>query len=138
MGADYTNNGGNRSEWVVTHTADELGDAATKQRDFRQSRLDWWTEKRNQLMQEARDSGLEIIESVSSQISNYTSSGNGPRITVREDIQIKLAECQKKIQSHQRAVEVYDGWVQFMVGIADRKKTFELSFNDWLFFFGKY
>lgn len=87
-------------------------------------------------MAEVRESGMEISESVAAQISNYANSAmNGPQISVRADLQKKLAECHAKIQSHQQAADEYDGWIQVLSANAEQR--LKLTQADWLYFFGR-
>jgi histidinol-phosphate/aromatic aminotransferase/cobyric acid decarboxylase-like protein len=127
---------GKRDEWEFEYTASTLAKGATDQRAFRLGRVEWWKEAKAKVMAEVRESGLEISESVAAQISNYaTTAMNGPQISVRADLQKKLAECHGKIQSHQQAADEYDGWVQVLSANAEAR--LKLTQADWLYFFGK-
>ena len=128
---------GKRDEWEFTYTAIKLAEGAKAQREFRTSRVAWWTEAKAQLMAEIRESGLEVNESIAAQ-ANYLSTATraiAPTINVRQDLQQKLAECHSKIQSHQQAAAEYDGWVQVLE--ANPENRLALTQADWLYFFGK-
>ena len=45
-----------RNEWEFEYTANNLATAAEAQRDFRKSRVKWWTEKQADVMQKIKDS----------------------------------------------------------------------------------
>ena len=126
-----------RNAWAFQYSASEVADGARKQRDFRLSRVEWWTAQKNKLMQEVKESGIEVTESVaaSGSIANYSTRTIGPQVSVRADLQQKLTECHSKIQYHQQQAAEYDGWVQFLV--AQGGQTLELTQGDWLYFFGK-
>jgi len=129
---------GKRDEWEFEYTASKLAEGAAKQRTHRLDRAEWWTQKKAEVMAEVKESGLEISESIASQIGYATSSiqgAHGPQISVRSDLQQKLAECQQKIASHKRAAAEYDGWIQVLA--ANPESRLKLQQSDWLFFFGK-
>ena len=81
----------NRNDWEFEYTAKALADAAVAKKVYRQERADWWEGEQKKLMAEVRESGLEINESVASQYA--TSATRGPQLSVRSDLQQKLAEC---------------------------------------------
>lgn len=126
---------GNRDDWKFGYKAGELVAGATAQREFRLGRVKVWTQTKATLMAEIKETGLEITESLASQMSNYTTAGHGPQITVKPELQKKLQECHTKIQSHQQAADEYDGWVQVLS--ARPEQLLELAYDDWLYFFGK-
>ena len=128
---------GKRDEWEFEYTASKLAEGAAAQKAHRLSRVEWWTAAKERLMAEVRESGLEVSESVAALLSSSTSTqfDEGPQITVRPDLQKKLAECHGKIQSHRRAVAEYDGWEQVLR--ANPESRLKLTQADWLYFFGK-
>lgn len=65
------NGAGNREGWEFEYTASALAQGAEKQREFRLGRVAWWTEAKNKVMTEIKEAGIEVSESVASQISNY-------------------------------------------------------------------
>ena len=127
----------NRTEWEFEYTARDIAVGAAKQKEFREGRVAVWTEAKQKVMAEIRESGLEVTESVAASMSNYTktSSDFGPQVTVRHDLQKKLTECHEKIKTHQHAVAEYDGWVQVLS--ANPESRHKLTQADWLYFFGK-
>ena len=127
---------GKRDEWEFEYTASKLAEGAAAQKAFRLGRVAWWTDAKAKVMAEVKDTGLEVTESVAAGISNYANTQMvGPQITVRADLQKKLAECHSKIQIHQQAAEEYDGWVQVLG--ANSENRMKLTQADWLYFFGK-
>jgi hypothetical protein len=129
---------GKRDEWEFEYTASKLAEGATAQKAHRLSRVEWWKQKKAEVMAEVKESGLEISESIAAQ-SNYSTSalggGRGPQISVRADLQQKLGECQSKIAGHTQAAAEYDGWVQVLS--ANPEARLKLTQADWLYFFGK-
>ena len=121
----------NRTDWEFEYTAKTLADAAVAKKAYRQERADWWEAEQKKLMAEVRESGLEINESVASQYA--TSATRGPQLSVRSDLQQKLAECHTKIREHLSAVREYDGWAQVLT--ANPEARLKLKHGDWLFFF---
>lgn len=123
----------NRNDWEFEYTARFLADAAVKKKAYRQARADWWELEQKKLMVEVRESGLEISESVASQYA--TNATVEPQLSVRHDLQKKLAECHKKIREHLAAVREYDGWAQVLNANPDSR--LKLKHGDWLFFFSE-
>src|SRR5579862_2542895 len=123
-----------RHEWEFEYTANKLAEGAVSQKEFRLGRVAWWKEAKGNVMQEVKDSGIEISESVAASISNYASNTkqDGPQIMVRADLQRKLAECHSKIQSHQQASDEYEGWIQVLN--ANPEQRLKLTQSDWLYF----
>lgn len=123
----------NRTDWEFEYTAIMLARAAEAKKAYRQERADWWDAEQKKLMAEVRESGLEINESVASQYA--TSATRGPQLSVRHDLQQKLAECHTKIREHLSAVREYDGWAQVLN--ANPEARLKLKHSDWLFFFAE-
>jgi hypothetical protein len=127
---------GNRDGWEFEYTASKLAEGAKAQKDHRDSRAQWWTGKKSEVMAEVKDSGVEVTESIADSIANYATSANfGPQVTIRADLVKKLTECHAKIQGHQQAAAEYDGWIQVLQ--ANPESRLKLTQADWLYFFGK-
>jgi hypothetical protein len=128
---------GNRGEWEFEYTARLLAVGANNQKKFRLSRVDAWTEAKDKVIQEIKDTGLEINESVAAAMTSYSNNTNAiaPTISINANFQRKLAECHQKIQTHTQAAAEYDGWVQVLNANPDSR--LKLTQADWLYFFGK-
>ena len=130
---------GKRDEWEFEYTASKLAEGAQAQKAFRLSRVKAWTDAKNKLMAEVKESGLEVNESVAAQMgsiyANNTRGAGGPTINVRAYLQTKLQECHSKIQSHYQDAVKYDGWVQVLN--ENPEARLKLTQADWLYFFGK-
>jgi hypothetical protein len=129
--------GGKRDEWEFEYTAAKLAIGAKLQRDYRQSRVEVWTAKKDEVMAKVRESGISVTESVADKMASYanTSSNYAPTINVDSQLQKQLQECHSKIQTHRTAVVEYDGWVQVLE--VNPEARLKLTQADWLYFFGK-
>ena len=131
----------NRGNWEFEYLGSDLYEAAHKKAQFRFERLGWWKDQKEKLMNEIKESGLEVQESIASQYAtasnnvNPLARGAGAQIVVRNDLQDKLTECQLKIREHDRAMAEYSAWAQ--VFEVNKHRTYQLKQGDWLFFFGK-
>ena len=127
----------NRSDWEFEYTASNLATAAKAQRDHRNARVKVWEEKKVEIMQKVKDTGLTVHEGVAAQMANYTASAHQQGATVMVDatLQRDLNECVTKIRQHRDAATEYDAWVQVLEGNSEAR--LKLKHNDWLFFFGK-
>ena len=131
----------NRTEWEFEYTAAKLGDAAVAQRDFRQSRIEFWENKKSLVMQKIKDSGITVTESIadllyaqSAKIGN-TFGQRGAHITIDATLQEDLTECVEKIRHHRDLRDQYAAWAQVLT--ANPESRLRLKLNDWMFFFGK-
>lgn len=125
---------GNRDQWEFDYTARNLADGAKSQREFRLGRVAFWQDAKTRTMVEVKESGIEVSESAGASVSNYT-TGRGPQVMVRADLQGKLSECHTKIAEHQQAADDYAGWIQVLE--ANPEVRLKLTHADWLYFFGK-
>lgn len=130
------NSDATRYEWEFEYSAKDLMEGAIKQKEFRVGRVQWWTEQKAAVMREIQESGIEISESVAAlnYLSNQSTIHGEPKVMVRTDLQRKLSECHEKIQSHRKAANEYDGWIQVLS--ANSKANLKLTHDDWLYFFG--
>lgn len=123
----------NRDEWEFEYSASKMAEAAEIKRNTHQKKLEWWENKKKEVMQQVRDTGIEIRDSVAAGYSNK--SGNyGPQIEIDGGLQRDLSECQQKILEHAGHVQAYEGWRQVLLANADSR--LKLHHDDWLYFFG--
>lgn len=127
-----------KGEWLFEYSAKDLAQAATKKMNHHNDRAEWWKMKKVEVMNEVKESGIEVSESVASEYSNYTSTnrGNGPQVMVRTDLQNKLTEIHSKILSHEQKTKEYHGWEQVLSSAAKTDRRLELNADDYLYFFG--
>lgn len=127
----------NRNNWEFLYTASALAKAAEGQRDYRNTRVAAWEQKKAETLSKIKESGLTVDESVAEQFANYTTSANGrgAQIMVDTTLQRDLTECVGKIRQHRAAAAEYESWAQVLN--ANPASTLSLKLNDWMFFFGK-
>lgn len=128
----------NRNEWEFEYTCAKLAEAASSQKAHRLARVAAWTEKKGEVMQKIKDSGLTVHESVAEGFGNYaqtTNAGYGAQVMVDNTLQRDLSECVTKVASHRAAATEYDGWIQMLQ--ANPEARVKLTHDDWMFFFGK-
>jgi len=123
----------NRNEWTFSYSGGKLAEAALKKMQYRYSREEFWKNKKEEIMDEIRKTGLEINESIADQFSN-SSYGSGPTLTVNAELQKKMKETVAKIQEHNYTARQYSGWLQVMR--VNKEMSYALTIDDWLFFFG--
>jgi hypothetical protein len=132
---------GNRNEWEFEYTAAKLASAAAAQRDFRDSRVRVWEEKKAEVMQKIKDSGISVTEAIADQLYANTSKfsnaghGRGAHITIDATLQDDLSECVGKIREHTGLRAQYAAWVHVLE--ANAESRLKLTHDDWIFFFGK-
>lgn len=122
----------NRHQWNFEYDAKVLLDASRKKLNFHQERLDWWENKKKEVMGKIKEEGLEIDESVA---IGYTNSARNTTVNIRNDLLVDLNECTSKITEHKAKVKDYDAWCQVLE--SQNFQTFQLHQEDWLFFFGR-
>lgn len=125
----------NRDNWEFEYTASALAKAAAAQRDYRLSRVTAWEEKKTEVMDKIKTSGLSVHESVAEKFSNYTGAAQGAHVMVDNTLQRDLNECVQKIREHRDLATNYSGWVQVLE--ANPESRLKLKHADWMFFFGK-
>lgn len=123
-----------RNEWEFEYTASKLAEAARAKLAHYQGRVTWWKEKQQVVMQEIRDGGLEITESLAIEYAS-TSANFGAQVSVRPELKTKLQECFLKIKEHESRSKDYAAWVQVLD--ANPESRLKLNHDDWLHFFGE-
>lgn len=123
-----------RNEWEFEYTASKLAEAARAKLGHYIGRVAWWKEKQQAVMQEIKESGLEITESLAVEYAS-SSASFGAQVTVRPELKTKLQECFLKIKSHEASAKDYSAWIQVLD--ANPEIRLKLNHDDWLFFFGE-
>lgn len=130
-----------RSKWEFEYTASALAKAAGEQLAFRESRVEHWTGKQNEVMAKIKASGLEIHEDIGSASNSvntlkYGSAGmGGAQVIIDPTMQTDLNKCHMKIQEHVGLARQYKAWQQVLEGNPEARV--KLDHDDWMFFFGK-
>lgn len=123
-----------RDEWKFEYTASKLSQAAEAKRDKHKIKLQWWTDKKIEVMKKVAETGIEVQDSVAATYSN-TKGGFGPQIVIDAGLQRDLTECQQKIMDHDRLVREYEGWREVLS--ANPEARLGLEHDDFLYFFGE-
>ena len=85
------------------------------------------------MLDEAKSSGVEVIESDAKQYS--TSNGFGPHVRISAEYQLKISEADQKVKHHETHRAMYASWVELLE--ASSGLSYELDVDDYQFFFGK-
>ncbi len=109
-----------------------LAEAATVKLKHHGDRLAFWEGTRDEVLAEARSSGIEIVTSSAGTTYN---SGFAPRLSINDSLQERIAEAVKKVREHTGHCEQYRGWVEMLT--QNPEARFPLTIDDWVFFFGK-
>ena len=123
----------NRGYWEFTYKASALREAALKKQQHHEGRAQWWVEQKDAVMQQIREGGVEISESMELLYALSSGSAKTPTVTVREDLQRQLSECHQKIKEHQGKAKTYVAWIQMLADHPDAE--LQLKHEDWVFFF---
>lgn len=124
-----------RDDWVFDYPVLELLAAAKTKQEIHQAKLKWWTEKQAEVMQNLRESGIDIKDSVA---AGYAATKGifRPQVVVDPGLQRDLIECREKMRHHTELIENYKSWIQIF---QDTKlvHTLSVDHDDWQFFFGR-
>ena len=126
----------NRSLWKFQYTVAELLKATSDKVDHHTNRLKWWSDKRNQVIEEIKNKGLEIDDSLVADTSFTSNYARQPQIMIKDKYARDLSEANQKITEHSNKIKDYAGWVE-VLSSQSSTKAYELHQDDWLYFFGK-
>jgi len=130
-----------RGTWSFRLPLTEVLTAAERQKKAREDRIAWWTNMGESVMQEIKDSGIEIKESISFAKMSYNARGHNPQVQIRTDLQDKIIECHDRIKFHKEDLDRYNSWIAFLkVGHflndkAGNTPFMDLTYDDYNFFF---
>jgi hypothetical protein len=130
-----------RNEWEFSYTTEQLADAASAQFAFRNERVLVWEQKKAEVIERIKASGINVQDSLAELMSNNpgkymaTRSHRGAQITIDVTMQADLDECVEKIQEHKTFREQYAAWAKVFAG--NPGQSLKLHHDDWVFFFGK-
>lgn len=124
-----------RSEWKFSYAITNLFNAATAKRDHHKSRFDWWTSKRGEVMDQIKEDGLQVSESLVSQYSKTGYAVSEAEVKIDPKFQKQLDECVSKMKHHKSKVDSYQVYVE-VLGSRPGGDSLELNVDDWTFFFG--
>jgi hypothetical protein len=131
-----------RDEWVVPYSGEQLAKAAFDKKEYHTGRLKCWREKKEEVIKEIQTSGITVTETLVDELAkagyaNTMSMGGGPLVQIDAALQAHLREAHDKVKAHERLVSQYGAWQQMMESPAAKPRTFELTQNDWMYFFGR-
>ena len=124
-----------REEWKFEYTTQEVFNASKAKIDYHTARLDFWTKKREEVIENIKKDGLEISESVAGSIYQTSTSQRNPQMVVNPVYQTDLNECSQKMEHHKNKLQGFSNW--FIVLQKNPDATLQLEIEDVLFFFGK-
>jgi hypothetical protein len=126
-----------RNTWKFDYSASIVNEASSKKLKFHQERFDWWHDKKEHIIAQIRQEGLEIDENIALEYISPKSRDweRGAQVTVRDDLRKDLNECLKKLAYHTDLIKDYQGWQQVL--IANPEMILSLDHEDWQFFFGQ-
>lgn len=121
-----------RSEWSFEYQAGDLLEAANKEFDKRIERIDYWKEKREEVLNRLKDEGLEITNWNS---GSETKLSAGSAIDVQFDQKLigRLRECEKYLEKARNEKKEFAMWIQ---AFSDRQsgEGFKLHAQDIAYF----
>ena len=126
-----------RDSWKFAYTTNELAEAAKQKLDYHTERLNFWEDRKTEVMKTIKEEGIDVRESQLSQTNVRRKSWDyrdDTQVTVRYDLNKDLQECSEKLSYHQDCIDDYDSWRQVLAAQGDT--TVEVDHQDWLFFFG--
>lgn len=129
-----------RNNWKFEYTGKDLALASEKKLQHRKKRLEVWTKRKSEIMEEIKAKGLTVDEGNAAVMqAAYSNMGNtmmaAPRVVVDTSLQANLAEAHTKVAHHEQYARDYAGWLA--VFNAHPNQTFKLNHDDWLHFFGE-
>lgn len=65
-----------REEWTFEYTAMKLAEAAAAQAAYRRTRFEFWSGKKDEVMQKIRDSGITVHEDIALGLLDKTYSNS--------------------------------------------------------------
>lgn len=135
-----------REKWKFQFKADEVKTAAQSKFTFHTERTKWWTEKKEEVMNEIKTSGISIDESIVDELGksgysgyqtlNVRSLGAGsPQVRIDPNLVQRLNEAHGKIAEHKEKVKAYTAWVEVLT--AGGTQLLTLDHEDYIFFYGR-
>lgn len=126
-----------RDDWTFSYLGSELLTAAKQKKVMHDQRVEWWTDKKREVMAKIQADGIDITESMVEQYGKTSNAIFGPKIVIKTEYQQDLSECFLKIREHTDKSKEYLAWVE-MLEAANKHEPFELrlDYDDYQFFFG--
>lgn len=141
--------------WRFDFLTSDLRTASYERHEYHMIWLKWWKGQRDDLLQEAKDKNITVIENFSMRkelgftealseytVSPYSStielrmSKESPDKTVLEDLERDLLEIYSRIKFHNTKVDEYNSWYK-LLGSKPEVCCRSLDYDDYVFFFGE-
>src|SRR6185295_3981380 len=135
----------NRDEWTVQYRGLALAGAALDKKTHHQGRLEWWKNKKAEVIEKIRSEGIEVSESIVDELGkagyanatvasmNVTRGYRDPVVQIDAALQAHLREAVAKVHEHEGKARAYDCWEQMMTAQPAAASTFDLTHDDWMF-----
>lgn len=127
--------------WTFPYSATDLATAAAEKVKHHAERLEFWTKARTKVLDDIKEKGLVIETPLAKRAMSDTYNATRRQTTVSVDdaMERDLDEAHIKVTEHEQKLKDYTGWQQVMEAQATKTPmpNFDLTHNDWLFFFGR-
>ncbi len=141
--------------WGFDFLTSDLRKASRDRREYHMMWLKWWEGQREDLLQEAKDKNITVIENFSMRkglglteaLSEYTvllysgtvelrMSEESSDKTLLEDLERDLLEAYSRIKFHNTKMDEYNSWYN-LLGSKPEVCCRSLDYDDYVFFFGE-
>lgn len=126
-----------RDKWSFEYKPEQILEAVAEKINFHNQQLEFWQNKREEIISTIRAEGIEINEKISIRqgFSKARDFENGGEVMIRNDLRKGLSEVYEKLKYHTKRRDIYDGWSQLLK--AKPGIPLSLDITDWTFFFGR-
>ena len=122
-----------RSEWQFTYPACDIGVAAAQKRDYHRGRVEFWSKKRDALLEKIKESGITVTDSfIETVYACATPTLRGAQVMIDPEMHKQLGECQEKVKHHEDLAHTYE---KFSLALCDKTIDIPLTVDDINFFF---
>ena len=140
--------------WGFDFLTSDLRKASRDRREYHMMWLKWWEGQREDLLQEAKDKNITVIENFSMRkelglteaLSEYTVSPYSSTVELRmseessdktllEDLERDLLEAYSRIKFHNTKMNEYNSWYNLLGSTLVCCRS--LDYDDYVFFFGE-
>lgn len=124
-----------RNEWVFHIPVADILKAAEGKLVFHSGRVEWWKNKKAEVMDKIREDGIEVDDSLAADSPKFSSANyrRDTSVNIRADLQEDLSECVNKIRDHETKVRDYQSWCNVLA--ASRQAELDMHQDDYNFFF---
>ncbi len=127
-----------REDWEFSYPAEVLAEAATKKHQKHEDSFKRWEDRKKEILKDIKEDGIDVRESEAlrshSTRKSWDYDEDSSRIVVRNDLDISLKECTKRLSYHIGKIKAYDSWRQVLS--SQKEVWVAVDHEDWMFFFG--